>query len=98
MAIFIPVHGLPRVVRPKNDAWFALEELQEFVGGYVQVIRLNETQFLWINEEGKLKGLALNKFATLAAYGIIQPSDYISGDAVLTTITEMEREHDDGFD
>lgn len=72
-------------VEPKNGTDFQLEELQEFVGGHVEVISLNEKQILVINEEGKLLDLPINALATncleLAFQGRLV--DIIVGDALL---------------
>lgn len=37
-----------------------LKILQEFVGGYIEVVRLGNNVDLWLNEEGKLDGLKEN--------------------------------------
>lgn len=41
-----------------------LEDMQEFVGGYVEGLRLKNGHTLYVNEEGRLKGLPVNKMAT----------------------------------
>ena len=41
-----------------------LEELQEVVGGYVELIRLPSGNQLWVNEEGMLLNLPENHAAT----------------------------------
>lgn len=59
------------------------------VGGYVEVIQLGEvgdiSYSMWINEEGKLKGLPFNYNATdvCAALEAIFPWDGIVGPAVI---------------
>ena len=60
-----------------------LEEAQEFVGGWVETVRLKNGDTLLIDEEGKLKGKEVNKTATLhfvASYGM---TDVIAGNAML---------------
>ena len=60
-----------------------LEEAQEFVGGWVETVRLKNGDTLLIDEEGKLKGKEVNKTATshfVASYGM---TDVIAGDAML---------------
>lgn len=52
-------------VKPKNGVRFTLEELQEMVGGYVQLITLPSGRELWMNEDGKNIGLPVNTLATL---------------------------------
>jgi hypothetical protein len=42
----------------------SLESLQEFVGGYIEAIRITDSIVIWVNEEGKLNGLPANFFLT----------------------------------
>ena len=41
-----------------------LEEMQKFVGGYVERLRLKNGHTLYVNEDGRLNGLPTNKIAT----------------------------------
>lgn len=50
------VHKQPEVREVKND----LAELQELVGGYIEVVRVDNDVLLICNEEGKLQGLQPN--------------------------------------
>jgi hypothetical protein len=62
-----------------------LKSLQNAVGGYVQVIELEDDFTMWVNEEGKLLGLEENKIATViweVRFGI--DTDIICGDVVFT--------------
>lgn len=79
--------GIVLKAEPKNGTDFLLEELQQIVGGYIEVLYLSKSQIMVVNEEGKLLGLGLNYNATLAAQmaGI---DDIIVGD-VLVCDTEM---------
>ena len=80
----------PERVEPEGDFW-SLEELQAFVGGYIELVRvpygyLNSGSFLLVvNEEGIPKGLPLNFLAT-----IISGSSQIYGDALITHEAWME--------
>ena len=53
-------------VTPRNGTDFQLEELKEFVGGYIEVIHPPDMSgiIMVVNEEGKLNGLAHNEIAT----------------------------------
>ncbi|MDA1509610.1 DUF3846 domain-containing protein [Bacillus cereus] len=43
------------------EAWeHSLENLQQFVGGYIEPIRIDESITMWLNEEGKMQGLEPN--------------------------------------
>ena len=75
-------------VEPKNGSDFSLEELQEIVGGYIEVLYLNDKEILVCDEDGKLKGYGLNYEATkvVQSNGI---SDYIVGDVLICSTKEV---------
>lgn len=58
--------------------------LREYVGGYIEAIRIRNDIVMWINEEGKLIDLPYN-FA-LGHNGKIY--DYIAGNAIFTGLDE----------
>lgn len=60
-------------VEPKNGKDFKLEELQEIVHGYIELVNLSSTQYMVVNEEGLLIGLPLNLSAT-RLYNNLNPS------------------------
>ena len=64
MATFITVEEGVTEVQPENGTDFTLEELQKFVGGYIQVVRLEGSQRMVVNEEGLIIPLLFNKLAT----------------------------------
>lgn len=68
-------------VSPSNGKKFTLEELQGYVGGYIELIRLPNGRDMYVNEEGKLTGLALNPTAT--AVSGLWPHDVIIGPALV---------------
>lgn len=72
-------------VTPKNGRDFQLDELKRFVGGFIEIVRINDKQIMVVNEEGKLNGLPYNSLATealiLAYQGRVD--DYIVGDVLL---------------
>lgn len=71
-------------VEPENGKEFELSEVQRYVDGYIEVVRLTDEQIMIINEEGKFaKGC--NQIATAIAHlhGAIGQCDYIAGDAVI---------------
>jgi hypothetical protein len=41
-----------------------LTQLQDWVGGYVQMIKLQPNQWAVVNEEGAIRGMPLNKAMT----------------------------------
>lgn len=58
----------------------SLDNLQRFVGGYVQAIRVNSSITLWINEEGKQMGLEPN-FYLVKEDG--KPYDMVVGNVLI---------------
>ena len=85
MAKWIKTSGEVIEVYPKNDGEvFSLEELKEFVGGYIECVFLNDNQVLVLNEDGKLMNPPYSHIAT-EVYNIAfqQNRDVIVGDALL---------------
>jgi hypothetical protein len=69
-------------VSPGNTKHFTLKELHAIVGGYIEMVFLNDTTVMVVNEEGKLDELPLNVRATeiIRQAGI---TDTIVGDALV---------------
>jgi hypothetical protein len=51
-------------VYPKNNNVFTLNELQEYVGGYIQTLKLSNGYTMVCNENGFNLNLPANKLAT----------------------------------
>ena len=81
-SVIVTPSGSMKEVKPMNGEKFTLFELQQHVGGYIEIIYLTNDKLLVVDEEGKLKGKPLNRIATgwLNADGII---DYVAGTAIL---------------
>ena len=69
--------------QPKNGTTFELEEMQEIVGGYIEVIRLNDGRIIIVNEEGLLQGLPVNIEATNILRRDHSTTQYIVGNAIV---------------
>ncbi len=89
MARLIRADGTEQKISPANGQKFTLEELQEFVGGLIQIVKTRYNDVMIINEEGKLLGLNENRLATVL-YTSAKSDDYIVGDAVIVEAHEME--------
>ena len=59
-----------------------LKKLQELVGGYIEIITLQDGCMFVIDEDGKGKSKPINSIATIAAHGAIMDGDCIVGDVV----------------
>lgn len=93
MAKWIKADGNVVEVSPKNvGKCFTLEELKDFVGGWIECITLSPKQVLVINEEGKLMNLPYNAVATQIFRMAFHPcDDSIVGDALLCEVnTEID--------
>lgn len=79
-SVIIMADGLLKKVDPANGKDFSLEELNEIVDGYIEILHI-EDKLLVCNEEGKLQNLQYNATATrlINAAGI---KDYIVGNAL----------------
>jgi hypothetical protein len=98
MALLLRADGTMEFVAPKGGrAEFALDELQGFVGGYIEHVGHPDADLhLWVNEEGKNNGLPPNRVATVIFRCWFYPDgavpaieqDWIAGDALLTTDAE----------
>lgn len=64
MAKLVTVGGKISDVNPKYKKAFTLKELQEYVGGYIQMLRLPSGETLICNENGMALELEVNKLAT----------------------------------
>jgi hypothetical protein len=81
MATLLKANGTEESVFPETGAKFSLEELQNFVGGYIEYVRTSGN-VLVVNEEGLLRGLPPNPAASLLC------GRFIVGDAVHCTKRE----------
>lgn len=88
----VKTDGSKHVITPKNGKKFELEELQEIVGGYIQAIRLSESQSMIVNENGKLYNLEHNAEASVIAhsYRAIFDNDFIVGDVVIVNYEQLD--------
>lgn len=87
MATLIKTNGEEVEVTPKNKKHFSLEELQSFVGGYIELTETTDGRRMVVNEEGKLSGLPFNAKATQLFVG--RNYDSIVGDALVCANKEI---------
>lgn len=83
MAILIQANGLVQSVRPKDKKTFSLNELQAFVGGNIELVRLAHKTDMYLNEEGKLDGLPSNLLASYMFVHMTGTMDEIKGDVII---------------
>lgn len=80
MATLLLATGEKREISPRNGKKFSLKELQKHVGGYVELMGFSNGHTLVMDEEGRLKGLPMNREATRIAARL--GYDYIVGDVL----------------
>ena len=77
-------------VLPSNRNDFRLNELQSFVGGSIEIVYLDASTCMIVNEEGKLLDLDTNVEAT-KLYALHKgPNDYISGNVLVTPLSYIK--------
>lgn len=88
MATLIKPDGATSLVLPASGETFTLQELQAFVGGYIQIIAVGSAYYV-LNEEGKLLGLPANVPATHRAHDFLFEGDYLCGDVLICEPSEV---------
>ena len=58
-------------ITPVNGKTFSLEEMQEAVEGRIEEMRISDTEFLVMNEEGRLIGMSANVRASITARRLV---------------------------
>ena len=83
--IIYKTNGGVTEISPKNGTYYTLEELQEIVGGSIEILHLKGicNKFMVINEEGKLNKLPYNENATILYKLSLNTDDFIVGDALV---------------
>lgn len=75
---------------PKNGKTFALTEMQEIIGGYIEPIRLNDGRMIIVDEDGKSKDKAVKIPATNILRRDHFTTDYIVGTAIVCDADMIE--------
>jgi hypothetical protein len=70
-------------VEPENGEDFKLAELQKMVEGNIEIVPLDKSEIIVVNEEGKLEGLPANGAATRRWREAHGPTDVIVGNALV---------------
>ena len=55
MSTIIKTDGTKQIIEPKDGKVFSLKELQEAVGGYIELVPLNDGKLMVVDEDGKMK-------------------------------------------
>ena len=76
--------------QPNNGSTFELEELQEVVGGYIEIVRLNDGRIIIVNEDGLSLNLPVNIEATNILRRDHSTTEYIVGTAIVCDADMVE--------
>ena len=96
MATLIKTNGETIEVKPKNGKYFELQELQEYVGGWIEGIRLHDDSMMYVNEEGLALEIPDNKAASKFLYEKTGNPDWcIVGDAIVVPFCEESDAYDE---
>lgn len=82
MALIYKSNGEIIETSPKNGKDFSWLELNEIVGGYIEIIDLGD-DYMVVNEEGKLIGLPFNLNATIVYQISTKTGEHIVGDVLV---------------
>ena len=82
-AVFLPSNSAEdkRTVTSVGDT-FSLAELQEYVGGYIELVRMDQTLMV-VNEEGALLGLPVNYRASAIAGFVIRGNAVVGAEGMM---------------
>lgn len=72
---------------PPAGKHYTLEELQQAVGGYIEILHVEKGFLMVVNEQGKLKDLPVNRLASLL-YG--NPFDHVVGNALVCRSQDID--------
>lgn len=75
-------------IKPMNGEKFMPQELQSYVGGFIETIDLYDGRVMVIDEMGKMKGRSPNIKAT-QILNMSEVLDYVVGDVVVLANNKM---------
>ena len=87
MAVIIRIDETKEIIS-KDE--LTLEKMQDIVGGYIQIVPLNNKQVFVCNEEGKMLDLPFNKEATRIWITSCGMTDIIVGNIILAQNKEID--------
>tara|TARA_R100000654_G_scaffold2744_4_gene10002 strand:+ start:4145 stop:4396 length:252 start_codon:yes stop_codon:yes gene_type:complete len=66
MAMLISVEGEQTVVEPEEST-FSLEELQKYVGGFIEIVPVDDSRMAVVNDEGFVRKMPMNSVGSQVA-------------------------------
>lgn len=84
MSKLIKTNGEEIEISPENGTDFSLEELQNYVDGYIEIVNLrSENNIMIVNEEGAINGMPVNPKASMIYSKEFNVNQCIYGDVVV---------------
>jgi len=84
MGQWLKADGTIETVKPANGKKFSLKELQDFVGGDIELVRtIKPVRNMYVNEWGVLNGLPYNREATKTISRDYLLVNGVRGDAIV---------------
>lgn len=96
MGKWIKTDGTQQEVPPEDGKEYTLQEMNGFVGGYLEALRLTNNLVMYVNEEGVRLQLPLNFKAmeVLKSYRPEHASTPIVGNVIIASLQETgDNEH-----
>ena len=87
--VYTPENG-KWLCEPKNGRTFELEEMQKIVGGYIELVRLNDGRIIVVNEDGLNLNLPVNIEATNILRRDHSTIQYVVGNAIVCDADMVE--------
>jgi hypothetical protein len=69
--MLLGVDGSMTPIAPSKGEEYSLREVQSWVGGYIEIVRLDDEWILVVNEDGLAMGLPFNARASMIVGGTI---------------------------
>ena len=89
MARFIKTDGTVQEAHPTNGVEFSLDEMRNFVGGYLEAIKLTSQEVLYCNEDFVGLQLPINSVATEVLHQHRPDIPYpLCGDVLIASLRE----------
>lgn len=92
MAKLYKADGSMEELVPEDEGALSLQQMQSSVGGYIEILRMDNGDFIVVNEDGISIGLPRNEAATRYFHTNCAsriPGDYIKGNMIVCSREEL---------
>lgn len=78
--VFFPPSGMAAVCCPEDGKKWTLAELQQWIGGYIELVKIADGFTLVLDEDGQAKKLPINMH--FSKYGFVGPALLIKSQSI----------------